>query len=160
MSGPSLAIRYTDGRPPVSLQFPEDADPFAILAKVFKQFPPTAPVAQLAERGARNSEVAGSRPAGGSTPPGMRDTSRLAYRKMEATGKLGKQEREILQVFLATQGRTFTRNEVAAAANIKINSCTARINKMIKAPFDVLEEVQQRRCRISGETCWELRLKP
>jgi len=89
----------------------------------------------------------------------MRDTSMVAYRKMEQTGKLGLQERLIVQQFLKHPERTFTRNEVAAATGIRINSCTARINKLITPPHDVLEEVTQRACRVTRERCWELRLK-
>lgn len=180
MSGPALRIVYKDGRAPVEIEFPEDTDPFRILNRLFSRGPQahgapsafqadplsgstpaarsTAPVAQPAERGARNSDVAGSRPAGGSTPPGARDTSMVAYRKIDASGKLGLQERLILQQFLKNPERGFTRNEVSAATGIRINSCTARINKLITPPHDALKEVTQRQCNITREKCWELRL--
>lgn len=157
--GPSLRITYADGRAPVALQFPIEADPFLILEKVFTQFPSSAPVAQLEERSLRKAEVVGSIPAGGSKPGGVRDTSMAAYRKAQASGKLTAQQHKVFTLFLQNSERTFTRSEAAEALKMRINALTGRINELITPPFDVLEECGKRRCRVTGETVNELRVK-
>lgn len=91
--------------------------------------------------------------------PGVRDTSMAAYRKIEASGKLTEQQRRIYDWFAAHPGTQYTRSEVADGLKMRINSCTGRINEMIQEPFAVLEECGRRRCRVTGETANELRLK-
>lgn len=158
MSGPEVMIAEV-GKPIVRLQFPENADPFQIMEKIEKQFGFNAPVAQSVERSLRKAEVVGSIPAGGSKPGGVRDTSMAAYRKAQASGKLTAQQHKVFSLFMQHPERTFTRSEAAEALKMRINALTGRINELITPPFDVLEECGKRRCRVTGETVNELRVK-
>lgn len=108
-----------------------------------------APVAQLAERGARNSEVPGSIPGGGSKPVGVRDTSMAAYRGLEWSGKLGKQQQIVVDFFVANPGR-WTRQEIARGTGLSINATCGRVNELLAEPFAILEEGDEKKdCSIT-----------
>lgn len=120
----------------------------------------TPPVAQMAERGARNSEVLGSSPSGGSTRPGVRDTSMAAYRGLEWSGKLGKQQQVVLDFFLANRTGRWTRQEIAAGTKLSINATCGRVKELLDTPYSLLEEDEEKKdCSITKSRVNAVRLR-
>lgn len=108
-----------------------------------------APVAQSGERPLRKGEVAGSIPAGGSTPSGVRDTSIAAYRGLQWSGHLGKQQQVVVDFFVANPGK-WTRQEIAKATGLSINATCGRVNELLAEPFAILAEADEKKdCSIT-----------
>jgi hypothetical protein len=155
---------------PVTAEIQEGRDPFEVCALAAARLWIEAPARdEKFERimAKRASEAQGNRVSEDTgcqilvTPAlsGVRDTSMEAYRKHEARGSLTAQQRRIYELFAAHPSRTWTRSEVAEAIKMRINSCVGRVNEMLAEPFPVLEECGRRRCAVTGENVYELRLR-
>jgi hypothetical protein len=144
----------------------EDRDPFEICELAAARLglkPPERDEKFEALMAARNAAPQDAKPTGaeGSLPAvaaGVRDSSMEAYRKHEARGSLTAQQRRIYELFAAHPSKTWTRSEVAEAIKMRINSCVGRVNEMLAEPFPTLEECGRRRCAVTGENVYELRL--
>jgi hypothetical protein len=158
----------------VVIEFPTHVDPWAVVARVEQEMgvvpkkqdrvfdkimeqrnaaPQVSPESPVEARNEMRS------PAVAAPKKIVRDTSRAVYRRMQQTGALGAQERQIMNLFMQSPDKMFTRNEVSRDTGIRINSCTARINKLITEPWDFLEEFGKRKCSVTGENCYQLRIK-
>lgn len=146
-----------------------DRDPFDVCNAVrARLFPDVA----LPERDERFEEVMNRRQAGwedgrrdapaaatGSLPgAGVRDTSMVAYRSMEWSGKLTRQQKKIVDFIAGSRHRDFTRQEISSGTELPINAVCGRVRELLDA--HVLEEVAggRRECRITGESANALRL--
>jgi len=90
---------------------------------------------------------------------GVRDTSQVAHAKLEASGRLTRQQRELVEFLQANRQRDYTRQELAQALGWGINVVCGRVKELLSGPFAVLEELPRRRCRITGEEAHPVRLK-
>lgn len=91
-------------------------------------------------------------------PACVRDTSMAAYRSLEWSGKLTKQQRVVHEFMLANRQRDYTRQELGDALQMSINRICGRVKELIDC--GVVEEVDggRRRCRVTGENANTLRL--
>jgi hypothetical protein len=91
--------------------------------------------------------------AGVDHPPvsGVRETSRDALRKVQASGKLGRQEMIVYGFVRGRYGEDFTRMEIAHGLNLGINVITARVHALIHQ-HELLRETRRRACRVTGES--------
>lgn len=81
----------------------------------------------------------------------VRDTSLSAYRALQYSGKLAAQQQKIVDYFLLNPKMRFTRMEIAKDLGIEINAATGRIAELIRPPFNVLRETDDKKhCRITG----------
>jgi len=126
---------------------------------------PTLPHPGGAREGAR---VLGDREGGGGSrdgvqlgvgAAGVRDTSQVAHAKLEASGRLTRQQRELVEFLQANRQRDYTRQELAQALGWGINVVTGRVNELLRQPFEVIEEFSRRPCRITGQGAHPVRLK-
>lgn len=82
---------------------------------------------------------------------GVRETSRDAYRKAKWSGKLTRQQEQIVAWFRGRAGDA-TRQEIARGTGLGINCVTGRVNELLNPEIGVLREVGKRKCRVTGET--------
>ncbi len=84
---------------------------------------------------------------------GVRDTSMAAYRALQYSGKMSRQQKQVLDFCLAHPGRNFTRQELARELGLGINVICGRVNELLREPFNLLEEkaAAKRRCSITGK---------
>lgn len=87
---------------------------------------------------------------------GVRETSRDAYHRASAYGKLTAQQKLIVDWLSARIGDA-TRQEVARGTGIGINAVCGRVNELLAD--GVLRETKKRKCRVTGETANALTLK-
>ncbi len=90
---------------------------------------------------------------------GVRDTSISAYRALEYSGRLTRQQRKIMDFLEANPQRDYTRQELGNAVGFGINVICGRVNELLSEPFALVEEVGRRECRITGETANALRAR-
>jgi hypothetical protein len=88
---------------------------------------------------------------------GVRDASMIAYRALEWSGRMTKQQRLVMDFFAINPQRDYTRQELASGLNLGVNVICGRVNELMKPPFSLLQEVGRRRCRITGESANALR---
>lgn len=91
--------------------------------------------------------------------PGVRDTSRDAYQELKHSGALSAQQHQVLVAIVMGNQADWTRQELARATGLGINAVCGRVNEMLRAPFEVLEEVGRRSCTVTGESANALRCK-
>ena len=107
-------------------------------------------VAQRIERGVPNLEVAGSIPVGPAMT-GVRETSRDAYRKARWSGKLTRQQEQVVAWLRGRVGDA-TRQEIARGTGLGINAVCGRVNELLDPEIGALRETGKRKCRATGET--------
>lgn len=90
---------------------------------------------------------------------GVRDASMIAYRSLEWSGHMTKQQRLVMDFFAVNPQRDYTRQEIASGLSLGINAVCGRVNELMRPPFALLEEIGRRRCRITGESANALRAK-
>jgi hypothetical protein len=81
------------------------------------------------------------------------DTSVTAYREHRDTGKLGRQASFILEQM---GDKTYSRRELARHTGLELSSVCGRVNELLA--IGLLEEVDSRRCSITGKTIHPVRL--
>lgn len=81
---------------------------------------------------------------------GVRDTSMKAYRALTWSGKMGEQQRTILDVFLRDPTRTWTRQELAKETGLGINAVCGRVNELLDEPFNLLVERGRKTCAVTN----------
>ena len=96
--------------------------------------------------------------ASGPHVSGVRDTSRDAYAKYGATGKLSRQQ-EIIVAVLRGSRRDYTRQELAKKTGLGINAVCGRVNELMQEPFCALVEHRRRKCDVTGENVMALSLR-
>lgn len=80
---------------------------------------------------------------------GVRDTSMAAHRALLASGRLAAQQRQVLEVFLRDQMRTWTRQELARETGLGINCVCGRINELLAEQLNALREVGRKTCAVT-----------
>ena len=83
----------------------------------------------------------------------------IAYRSLEWTGRMTKQQRLVMDFFAINAQRDYTRQELANALGLGINVICGRVNELLKSPFTLLEECGRRQCRITGESANAIRAR-
>lgn len=83
----------------------------------------------------------------------------IAYRSLEWTGRMTKQQHLVMDFFAINQQRDFTRQELAQALSLGINVICGRVNELLRSPFTLLEETGRRECRITGESANAIRAR-
>lgn len=111
---------------------------------------------QRIDREVPNLEAAGSTPAGRAT--GVRETSRVAYSKAKWSGKLTRQQGQVV-AWLRGRAGDATRQEIAAGTGLSINATCGRCFELMDEPIMLLVETDKRKCRITGETAYGLQLR-
>ena len=166
------------GKPPRVIEFAESKDPFEILQRCITRIdsfespaPQELPAVSSASRQATGEDAAlpnkaGQRTAGpvrdSAQQParaGVRDASMIAYRSLEWTGRMTKQQRLVMDFFAINAQRDYTRQELANALGLGINVICGRVNELLKSPFTLLEECGRRQCRITGESANAIRAR-
>lgn len=82
---------------------------------------------------------------------GVRDTSREALHKHQASGKLGRQEMVVYGYVRGHNGEDFTRQEIARGLDMGINAVCGLVHALIN-DHGILRETRKRTCRVTGET--------
>lgn len=90
-------------------------------------------------------------------PHQVRDASMIAYRALEWSGRMTRQQKLVMDFFAINPQRDYTRQELANALELGINVICGRVNELRKPPFALLEELDRRECRITGESAHPLR---
>ena len=146
-------------------------DPFAVCNAVRARIFPGVPLLERDERfeavmvarkaapqvhDARAHGRQSSRGEPAAPASGVRDTSMAAYRSLEWSGKLSKQQRIVHDFMSANAQRDYTRQELGDALQMSINRICGRVKELVDC--GVLEEVGRRECRVTGENANVLRL--
>ena len=76
-------------------------------------------------------------------------TSIRNYDRMRSTGELGRVQKVIMAV-IGAWPRDYSLNEIAEAADLKINTVSGRVNELRKA--GELELAPARACKVTGRT--------
>lgn len=76
----------------------------------------------------------------------------IAYRSLEWSGRMTRQQKLVMDFFALNPQRTYTRQELANALGLGINVVCGRVNELMREPFVLLEECGRRECRITGES--------
>lgn len=98
----------------------------------------------ISESSQEDSEIA--------TPAtGVRETSRDALHRHQASGKLGKQEMLVFGFVRGHSREDFTRQEIAQALGMGINAVTGRVFSIIHE-HKLFRETGRRICRVTGES--------
>lgn len=95
-------------------------------------------------------------PGAGPAYSGVRETSRDAYAKHRASGKLGRQH-EVVLAALRGRARDMTRQELARETGLGINAVCGRVNELMDEPFCLVEVHRRRACDVTGESVEALR---
>lgn len=93
------------------------------------------------------------------TPGGVRDTSMMAYRALQFSGRLSRQQQDVVDFLLQNPGSAFTRKEISVFLRMEINAVCGRVHELLQEPFNVLvEREEKKKCSITGNlvTCVEL----
>ena len=88
---------------------------------------------------------------------GVRDTSRISYNKLKATGKLSRQQSQIMAFLEAHPGRNWTRQELAGELKYGINTLCGRVKELLD--MGAIRELQRRVCKVTGESAHALEVK-
>jgi hypothetical protein len=88
---------------------------------------------------------------------GVRDTSLAAYRGLQQSGELTRQQREIFAFITSGTRSDWTRKEISEACGIPINAVAGRVHELVEK--GKLEELPRRACRITGEQAHPLRAR-
>ncbi len=88
----------------------------------------------------------------------VRDTSRHAYHEHRDSGRLGTQQRAVLEFLQAHPDRSYTRAELARDSGITLSAICGRVNELVSAGRVV--EPYRRHCEITGKRVWALRAAP
>lgn len=96
--------------------------------------------------GANSAETRGRARAGG----GVRDTSIIAFDKINRSGKSQSQKQRILDFMLANQHRDFTQRELQKHTGYEINIISARV-AALRDDDNAIEEQGKRDCEVTGE---------
>lgn len=153
------------------IDFPVGADPFAILAQVEARLFPDK---KLSDNAPRKAQTVSKAPADANPQPrpsqakeaalprpaGVRDTSMRAYRSLERSGKLSRQQCDVLEAMAASGRADMTRQELSEASGIPINAVCGRVHELLEGPFPFLEELPARRCGATGNTANPVRRRP
>lgn len=88
---------------------------------------------------------------------GVRASSVEAYRKARWSGKLTRQQEQVVAWLRGRIGDA-TRQEIAAGTGLGINCICGRVNELLDPEIGVLIETRKRKCCATGETANALRL--
>ena len=89
--------------------------------------------------------------------PSVRETSIAAYHELRDDGKLTAKQQQIIDYLHRHPGAVFSRLEISRAIDMPINCVAGRVNELLEK--GVIEEADQRLCRISGRRINPIRLK-
>jgi hypothetical protein len=87
----------------------------------------------------------------------VRETSIAAYHELRDDGKLTAKQQQIIDHLHRHPGAVFSRLEISRAIDMPINCVAGRVNELLEK--GVIEEADQRPCRISGRRINPIRLK-
>lgn len=141
------------------IEIPETKDPFEVLEACIRRIdalaaneyqPAQVPAKATSGSAARAAPLDPAR-------AGVRDASIIAYRSLEWSGRMTRQQRLVMDFFACNAQRDYTRQELASALSLGINVIAGRVNELLKQPFNLLEELPRRKCRITGESAHALR---
>lgn len=137
----------------VVVDVPANKDPFDVLEQIGRRHAAatqsTTPAGATARPPRSLPSDASVRPSL-TRPAGVRDASMQAYRQLVASGKLGAQQRRIVEHFLAHPGARFTRQELARDTGLTINATCGRVAELMAEPFGVLlERDPRKRCTVT-----------
>lgn len=82
----------------------------------------------------------------------VRETSLIAYRALAFSGKLGEQQRKVIDLFLANPSATYTRQEIVEKTGLTINAVCGRVNELLTEPLLLLREIGRRECSVTKST--------
>jgi hypothetical protein len=137
-------------------------DPFEVCNRVRERLFPDVPLPEKDEKfDAITAARHGKAPAAAieAPRPGVRDTSMLAYRSLEWSGRMTRQQRMVMDLLAANAQRDYTRQEIANALQLGINVVCGRVNELMRPPFELLLECGRRKCRITGESANALQIR-
>ena len=83
------------------------------------------------------------------------ETSVINFREHRDSGKLGDQERGLLEFLRSNPHKNFSRNEIHQAAGVPLASVCGRINALVK--LGLPDERPQRACQVTGKTITPVR---
>lgn len=134
---------------------------FTVLCRHYTTEEGEKPYAPMTETSAGAAEpVRGAeRDAMPAPAAGVRDASMIAYRSLEWSGRMTRQQKLVMDFFAINPQRDYTRQELADALGLGINVICGRVNELMKEPFALLEEGDRRECRITGESAHALRAR-
>ena len=87
----------------------------------------------------------------------VRETSVAAYHELRDDGKLTAKQQQIIDYLHRHPGAVFSRLEISRAIDMPINCVAGRVNELLEK--GVIEEADQRPCRISGRRINPIRIK-
>ena len=82
----------------------------------------------------------------------MRDTSLLAYKDLQASGDLAKQELKVFKCIKDHEPGGITDKELSILTGININAVTGRRNGLVKK--GLVMAGPKRACRVTGKTVY------
>lgn len=82
----------------------------------------------------------------------VRETSLIAYRALSFSGKLGEQQKKVIDLFLANPSTTYTRQEIVEKTGLTINAVCGRVNELLSEPLALLREIGRRECSVTKNT--------
>mgnify|MGYP002365379221 CR=1 FL=1 len=88
----------------------------------------------------------------------VRDTSREAIRDHRSSGKLTRQQQQVVDFLHAHPGQGYTRAELAHATGITLSAVCGRVNELVK--LQRIVEPYRRRCTVTGKNAWTVRAVP
>ena len=88
--------------------------------------------------------------------PSVRETSIAAYHELRDDGKLTAKQQQIIDYLHRYPGSVFSRLEISRAIDMPIICVAGRVNELLEK--GVIEEADQRPCRISGRRINPIRL--
>ena len=84
------------------------------------------------------------------------DTSLDAYTEHRDSGRLGEQQRRLMEWLHLNPGQ-YTRSELAKRTGIRLSSICGRVNELIELGY--LEEAERRRCTETGRSAHPVRIR-
>lgn len=87
----------------------------------------------------------------------VRETSIATYQDLRDDGKLTAKQQQIIDYLHRHGSADFSRLEISRAIDMPINCVAGRVNELLEK--GVIEEADQRPCRISGRRINPVRLK-
>ena len=86
-------------------------------------------------------------------------TSITAYREHEAMGALSRQQKKILEFLADHADVDYTRKEIGKALSMEHSTVCGRVNELLADIERLwLDELDSRKCRISGKTASPVRI--
>lgn len=86
------------------------------------------------------------------------DTSREAYRRALASGRVSLGQKEVLRGFEPDPDRDYTRAELGEIVGRRSGPICARVNELVQRGY--LVQLPRRPCRVTGELAHPVRLAP